>query len=121
TRHADHKHLKLPPGSMLHAARDVSDDAFGERDSFVIELHLALAADDVVNLVGDFVVVKFGVGDFEMVDFGGGLVLFFEQAANLAAGFNPRSDISAVAPDEGGGLIHSVWMFTTELPGVEQD
>lgn len=108
TGDADQKHLKVAPGSMLHAARHVNDNAFRQSDRDLIELHPALATDDIVNLVGALVVMQSGVGNFEMVYFGRCPVLFFEKWPNLPAGLGPGRHIGAVAPDEIWSWIHTL-------------
>src|ERR1043165_2273223 len=92
--------------SRLPPARHIDHHAFGESDLGVIELHPALAANDIVNLVGALVVMKFGVGDLEMMDFGRRPVLFFEQGPNLAASLGPGNNVRAVAPDEVESWVH---------------
>ena len=103
---AHHKHLEVAPSTVFHAARDVHNNAFHERDALVIELHFTLAVEDVVNLVRAFMIMQPGVGDFEVVNFCRSPVLFLEQRADLPARFSPRCDLRAVAADEGGSGWH---------------
>ena len=76
--HADHEDLQISPRPMLYSARNVNNHAFAQFDFFVIQRHPAFSANDIVNLVGPLVVMKFCVGDFEVMDFGRGAVRVFD-------------------------------------------
>ena len=88
-RDADGENGQVSLGFVLDAARDVDHDAGVQFDLLVVEGHGAGAGDDVVELVGPFVVMQLGVVDLDLVYFAGGAVLLFDEATNLPAGFRP--------------------------------
>ena len=88
---ANDQHFQISPGAMFDATRDIDHQSRLQVDFLIVQKHSAVAVDDVVNLIGALVVVKFGVGDFQMMHFRRGAVRFLDQRANLAARLGPGS------------------------------
>src|ERR1019366_6502469 len=100
TRDADGEDGQVALGLVLDTTGDVDHDSRVQLDLRIVEDHGSPAGDDVVKLVGPFMVVQFGVMDPNMVDLAGGAVLLFDKAANLPAGFRPRLNLGRVATQE---------------------
>src|SRR5262249_6051592 len=105
-RNADGEDSQVPRRLVPDAAGDVNNQSLVQFDLLVVADHPAPAVDDVVDLVGVLVIVKFRVVDLDMVDLGGGPVLFLDKTADLAAGLSPGLDLGGVTAQEPGGSSH---------------
>ena len=97
-RDANDEHGQVAPGFVLHAARHVHDHILVEFDLFIVEAHLTLAIEHVVNLVRAQMIMQLGVGDLQVMDLRRRAVLFFEERTDLAARLSPRLHVGQVSP-----------------------
>ena len=95
---ANDKHGQVAPSLVLHAAWHVHDYILVEFDFFIVEAHLALAIEHVVNLVRALMIMEFGVADVAVMDLRRCAVLLFQERTNLAARLGPRLHLGHVAP-----------------------
>ena len=92
-----HQDLEVAPRLVLDAAGHIDDDVLAQLDFAVVELHAALAIENVVDLIGPLVEMELGVGYFQVMDFCRRAVLLLDEWPDLAAGFRPGRYISRVA------------------------
>jgi hypothetical protein len=71
-------------------------------DFLIVKYHGPSTGDDVIDLVGPFVVMQFGVLDLDMMDLGGRFVPFFDETPNLPAGLCPGLDVSRISTQKVG-------------------
>ena len=90
SRDANDENFQASPGFVLHATGDINDHVLVKFNLKPIEQHPALAVEDVIDLVRPLMIMQFGVGDLEMMNLGRGIVLLFQERADLATGFGPR-------------------------------
>ena len=95
-------------GTTLMVAKELG------RDFLVVEDHFSLSGNHVIKLICSQMNVKFGVMDLDLVKFRGGQVLFFDQAADLAACFGPRFDFGGIPPDKRCCDAHDKSPWTVE-------
>ena len=82
---------------MLDAAGDIDDDALVQLKFGVVESHASLTCDDVVKLVGVFVIVECGIGDLQMMDLGGRTVALVNERPNKSASLCPWLHVGGIA------------------------
>jgi len=111
---ADDEHLEIAPGAMANAAGDVNRHVFVQFDLLVTEAHLALAIQNVINLIRAFVVMQFRVRDLEMMHFRGRAIAFLDERPDLPAGLSPGPDFGHVPAEKWRRRIHGI--HDTEPP-----
>ena len=104
--HANHQYLEITPRPMLDAAGHIDDDALVQLKFGVVDSHAPLTCDDVINLVGVFVIVEGGIGDLQMMHLGGGAVVLVNERTNQSASLSPGLYVGRIATDKRGGRVH---------------